>query len=197
MKVEFGDDLYSFSVESASGQAPYVVCLVSNDGIGMCSCADHQFRCSPKIAKGQKAQCKHVSACLKALGQAIVDRRVEQLRQEESKADREPTQYEALANEFKRVYPKCGVCAFGKTIDVHHSRGKLGPLLIDQRFWIPVCRTCHDWIGSNPDAARKLTWNGIPVLCAKGEWNSQPGDECESGYPDSSGNAPGKHFGPD
>lgn len=176
MKVEFGDDLYSFSAESASGHKPYVVELTAENGAGRCNCPDWAFRCSPKIAKGQKATCKHIRACLASLGQAIVDRRVEQLRQEESRTDREPIQYEALANEFKRLNPMCGVCHKKPTSDVHHSRGRLGPLLMDQRFWIPVCRTCHDWIGSNPDAARKLTWKSIAVLCAKGEWNSPPAE---------------------
>lgn len=50
--------------------------------------------------------------------------------------------------------------------DVHHQRGKLGPLLMDKRFWIPVCRGLHNWIGAHPAEARKLG-----LLCHPGEWN--------------------------
>lgn len=176
MNITPGDDIYSYTADSASGLPPYTIELTANSGSGFCSCDDWKYRVSPKLNKGQRATCKHIRACLASLGQAIVDRRVEQLHQGESRADREPTQYEALATEFKRVYPKCGVCHQNPTVDVHHSRGRLGSLLCDMRFWIPVCRTCHDWIGSNPDAARKLTWNGIPVLCEKGQWNSPPAE---------------------
>jgi hypothetical protein len=56
--------------------------------------------------------------------------------------------------------------------DVHHQRGKLGPLLMDERFWIPTCRQLHDWIGANIAAARTtLTPDGLPLLCQPGEWN--------------------------
>jgi hypothetical protein len=48
-------------------------------------------------------------------------------------------------------------CAYhGKpclSIDIHHQMGRSGfaddqqiPLLLDVRYWIPVCRQAHDWI---------------------------------------------------
>lgn len=37
--------------------------------------------------------------------------------------------------------------------DIHHQMGRVGfaddkeiPLLLDTRYWIPVCRQAHDWI---------------------------------------------------
>ena len=53
-------------------------------------------------------------------------------------------------------------------LDCHHSRGKLGPLLLDERYWIPLCRPHHDWVRDNPDAARDMG-----LLCEKGLWNTQ------------------------
>lgn len=53
----------------------------------------------------------------------------------------------------------------------HHSRGKLGSLLCDTRFWIPVCRAAHTWIDANREKARELG-----LLCKRGEWNKQPKD---------------------
>lgn len=176
MKATFEEDVFSFTVESASGMAPYRVELTAENGQGRCSCFDWTYRVSPKIAKGEKATCKHVRQCLQTLAQSIVDQRVLQMKEEETKSDLEPSEYEALAIQFKEANPVCGVCNTKSTEDVHHARGRLSSLLCDSRFWIPVCRTCHSWIDSNRNAARELTWNGIPVLCAKGEWNSPPRD---------------------
>jgi len=58
------------------------------------------------------------------------------------------------------------------TDDVHHCRGRASTLLIDARWWIPVCRNCHDFIQRNPKEARARGW-----LCDWGQWNSPPQDE--------------------
>jgi len=174
--VTEGEDAFSYRVSSESGQACYSVDLLAENGAGRCDCKDWQFRCSPAIAKGERKRCKHVSKALNHLAQAIIDRRIEQLRELETKSDRIPTEYAALAAEFKRQHPRCGVCGTNPVDDIHHSRGRLGSLLSDTRFWIPTCRTCHAWIDSNRNAARELTWNGVPVLCEKGEWNSPPAE---------------------
>lgn len=60
------------------------------------------------------------------------------------------------------VEVKCGKSA----TEVHHTRGKIGPLLCDERFFMAVCRKCHDWIGNNIEAARARGW-----ICEKGLWN--------------------------
>lgn len=56
--------------------------------------------------------------------------------------------------------------------DNHHKRGRLGPLLMDERYWIPVCRNLHDWIGNHPEEARK-----VGLLCQPGEWNRPKKEE--------------------
>ena len=52
--------------------------------------------------------------------------------------------------------------------EVHHTRGRQGPLLLDERFWIGVCRKCHVWIHRNPNEARSLG-----LLAPMGQWNKQ------------------------
>jgi hypothetical protein len=52
------------------------------------------------------------------------------------------------------------------TTDIHHKRGRIGALLMDQRYWLAVSRRGHTWIHDNPDAARSLGW-----LCERGDWN--------------------------
>jgi hypothetical protein len=42
------------------------------------------------------------------------------------------------------------------TKDCHHMAGKEGKLLMDEKWWLPVCRKCHDWIGDHSNAAREL-----------------------------------------
>ncbi len=51
---------------------------------------------------------------------------------------------------------------------VHHQRGRLAGLLMDERFWIPCCSQLHSFIHDNPKLAAdwKLTdldnWNKLP-----------------------------------
>lgn len=51
---------------------------------------------------------------------------------------------------------------------IHHTRGKLGPLLLDERYWKGCCLPAHQFIDANPTLARLAG-----LLCAKGDWNKQ------------------------
>lgn len=76
-------------------------------------------------------------------------------------------QYEKL----KRVWLKGRKCCYpgcnSLVVDVHHLRGRIGKLLCEQRYWLPLCRPHHDWVGRNPEEARKMG-----LLCEKGKWNT-------------------------
>lgn len=64
------------------------------------------------------------------------------------------------------------MCANGcmsSATQVHHSRGRRGNLLLDKRFWIPLCAQCHRFVHDHPEEARELG-----LLCAKGDWNKTP-----------------------
>ncbi len=71
----------------------------------------------------------------------------------------------------------CAAC-HAPEVEVHHQRGRVGALLNDQRFWIPLCRRCHRNVHDHPDASRILRvlvgdqW--MPLLCARGDWNKIP-----------------------
>ncbi len=74
--------------------------------------------------------------------------------------------YRRQAAAYKIANPTCsGPVCRQPTSDVHHTRGRSGSLLLDERFWRPVCRKCHDWIAAEPEAAR-----AVGLLCAKGDW---------------------------
>lgn len=43
-----------------------------------------------------------------------------------------------------------------KATEVHHKKGRIGYLLTYVPFWLPVCRSCHEWIENNPNEAKEL-----------------------------------------
>jgi len=47
-----------------------------------------------------------------------------------------------------------GICVH-QTSDIHHQKGRVGELLTDQDYWLPVCRPCHSWIELHPTEAQK------------------------------------------
>lgn len=53
-----------------------------------------------------------------------------------------------------------------KITEVHHMRGRVSGLLLDQRFWIAVSKQGHRWIHANVKESRKRGW-----ICAAGQWN--------------------------
>jgi hypothetical protein len=55
---------------------------------------------------------------------------------------------------FLAQRPICEICQRGRSVDVHHRRGRYGRLLLDRTEWIALCRTCHDLVHSNPKWAR-------------------------------------------
>lgn len=43
---------------------------------------------------------------------------------------------------------------FGEATDVHHSRGR-GRYLNDTTTWLPLCRSCHNYIETHPKEAKQ------------------------------------------
>lgn len=78
-------------------------------------------------------------------------------------------EYLKLKESFLKLHPVCAITQT-KATELHHSRGRIGTLLADQRFFIPVSKRGHRWIHDHPDSARRLAWNGTPVLAALGDW---------------------------
>jgi hypothetical protein len=75
---------------------------------------------------------------------------------------------------FLNVHTGCAVFPAHKATEIHHTRGRIGPLLNMSEFWVPVSRKGHEWINANPAEARKRTFYGLPLLCAVGQWNTVP-----------------------
>lgn len=60
--------------------------------------------------------------------------------------------------EAKRVYlqknPRCAVYPSQRATDVHHMAGRTGKMLMEQKYWLPVCRTAHVKITNDSKWAR-------------------------------------------
>ncbi len=49
-----------------------------------------------------------------------------------------------------------GVTCTSQANDIHHSHGRSGAMLNDQRHWWFLCRQHHSWLHSHARDARKL-----------------------------------------
>jgi len=67
--------------------------------------------------------------------------------------------YVPLKRKFLKEHP---ICECGRNeckrpaTDIHHKKGRIGTLLNDVRFWLPVARICHKWIEEHPKEATEL-----------------------------------------
>ena len=78
--------------------------------------------------------------------------------------------YRAAVAEFLAANPRCQCGRPGcrrPSEDVHHTRGRAGPLLMDRRFWLALARPCHDWVRDHVPEARALG-----LICPEGKWNT-------------------------
>lgn len=60
----------------------------------------------------------------------------------------------------------CAVYPNKMAYQVHHIRGRVGRLLLDERYWLPVSFAGHRWIHDHPEEARRKGW-----LADGGCWN--------------------------
>ena len=77
-----------------------------------------------------------------------------------SKRSREELEYSKKRIIFLNEHPMCeahiaGVCT-GTSSEIHHKAGRIGKLLLDIRYWLSTCRSCHQFIEMNPKAAREM-----------------------------------------
>lgn len=76
---------------------------------------------------------------------------IRKLSKKRAKQNRE---YSTLRKQFLELNPNCRVCGIEAT-DIHHKKGRTGHLLTDIRFFLPVCRRCHQRIELNPSWAKE------------------------------------------
>jgi len=92
-----------------------------------------------------------------------------------SRRKRELDQYHRRAKAWlleqkrKQWWCSIGFELFGKRLEVtevHHRNGRLGSLLLDERFWVAISSQAHDWVHRRILDARKRGW-----IAPEGQWN--------------------------
>lgn len=76
--------------------------------------------------------------------------------------------YKLVRDTFLENHGRCAVCRERKSDEVHHKRGRIGKLLCNVAYFVPVCMECHAWIGAYPATARAMGW-----LAQPGDWGRQ------------------------
>jgi len=174
---------FRFMVTSDRNAEVYLVDIQDCGWTGACNCMHFLVRCAPRIgggARGPEVRCKHIRRAREVFLETVLPKLARAMGMDEpditpeSVIAAQTTQYARDRLHFLNTHRKCAVFPALNATDIHHSRGRLGPLLLDQRFWIPVSRAGHIWIDTNRDAARQKEWNGVPILCARGHWNVTP-----------------------
>ncbi len=111
--------------------------------------------------------------------------KVKHIKRASPKKTAERREYEKLKAEWFPANLKCSGCKpkgrewVRKATDLHHQRGRLGALLCNARFWLPLCGLCHSWVHNNIAVARELTadhHSGLKLIAGPGQWNTQPRD---------------------
>lgn len=127
---------------------------VTEGSTGFCASCNHRHRKAAK--ERQKAGLKR-QAQMQKLKLAS---QVPQPKPKKVSAKRKllNEEYHKLVVRFKRDNPKCKAnvneyCT-KNTEDPHHTRGR-GKFLLDVSTWLPVCRSCHIFIESNPAIAKE------------------------------------------
>lgn len=81
------------------------------------------------------------------------------IKQVSSKQQKRLTEYNKVATEYKKSNPICERCLIAETSDIHHRKGRVGELLSDSKWFMAVCRPCHNWIEVHPEESRRLGYS--------------------------------------
>lgn len=78
-----------------------------------------------------------------------IDKKNSRINQYSQKRQKSNRRYLAAASIFRQNNPICAIqspeCT-GQTQEVHHVKGRIGDLLMDQRFWLPCCCLCNRYM---------------------------------------------------
>ena len=109
---------------------------------------------------GGKRFCKRCWSAHSAKSKPNPTAKQKRLPQRSPKRIKLDKEYSASRKVFLSLKPMCEahlpqVCSQVSS-DVHHMKGRIGDLLLDQTYWLSVCRGCHYWIEMRPREAKEL-----------------------------------------
>lgn len=71
---------------------------------------------------------------------------------------------------FLQLFPRCWIAGCGQPSELHHVKGRVGKLLLDERHWVPLCH-CHH-IGALGVHRYHEAAMDKGLLGGMGEWNN-------------------------
>lgn len=93
-----------------------------------------------------------------------------------AKRRKENDTYKKVREEYLTQHPKCERCVVRSAVErwtvqpsteIHHRGRRHGKWLCDTRFFVACCRSCHEWIEQNGQAARQQGWLLTPEQIRK------------------------------
>ena len=75
-----------------------------------------------------------------------------------SKRAQEERSYSVLRKLFLENHKRCERCGSPAT-DVHHKAGRIGKMLLFIKYWMAICRPCHDHITKYSKEAIEQGWS--------------------------------------
>jgi hypothetical protein len=72
------------------------------------------------------------------------------------KRSNEMAEYAVKRKKFLQENSRCAVYPKLMATQVHHRKGRVGSLFLDENFWLPVSATGHKWVEEHPEEAYKL-----------------------------------------
>lgn len=83
------------------------------------------------------------------------------IKQKSDKRSKEEKIYAARRIVFlaKKENQRCPVYPSQKTTEVHHKKGRIGSLYLDERYWLAVSHEGHKFIELNPIIAKEKGWS--------------------------------------
>jgi hypothetical protein len=65
--------------------------------------------------------------------------------------------YKKAREEYLTNNARCERCNNPAT-EIHHKNGRNGKRLYDNRFFMSICRDCHQYVHNNPKESREKGW---------------------------------------
>ena len=122
-------------------------------------CRMHQWKRPPKAEKTAEEQewmeIKMTDTTSNPISKAFVKRK--EIAKISGKRAKQTAIYKVVREEWLKGIPNCQNCGNPAT-EIHHKNGRNGERLYDVGYFMSVCRKCHNWIHSNPEAARILEY---------------------------------------
>lgn len=102
----------------------------------------------------------------KLLSGTVENKKLPVLHKRSDKRIRLDAAYKIIRDAYLKSHPLCeanikGVCSGQPADQIHHRKGTLGELYLDDRYFLAVELNCHRWITDNPKEAIELGFSEL------------------------------------